>query len=99
MMMLMLSLSRAQIPLVKLDDAHYKLVDQMEALVEAPPSLLHATSLTVKGAVKFAAGVVIDGDVTLEAEANPAVLTAGKYESGVHKVGASPVPQKVAVPV
>lgn len=79
---------------MKLDDNHYKLVDQMEALVEAPPSLLHATSLTVKGPVKFAAGVVIEGDVTLEAEgAGPVVLKAGKYGSGVHKV----VPEKVAV--
>ncbi len=45
-----------QVPLVKLDDAHYKLVDQMEALVEAPPSLKQASSLTVKGAVKFTKG-------------------------------------------
>jgi hypothetical protein len=33
---------------VKLDDKFYKLVDQMEMLTSAPPSLLHATSLTVK---------------------------------------------------
>ena len=56
-----------QIPLVKLDDAHYKLVDQLEALVEAPPSLLDAVTLTVKGPVKFSPGIdsashaVIDG--------------------------------------
>jgi UDP-N-acetylglucosamine pyrophosphorylase len=30
-----------QVPTVKLDDKHYKLVDRMEALVQAPPSLLH----------------------------------------------------------
>lgn len=42
--------------MAKLDDAHYKLVDQMEALVEAPPSLLGASTLTVKGAVKFSPG-------------------------------------------
>lgn len=40
-------------PLVKLDDAHYKLVDQMEVLVLQPPSLRDATSLTIKGAAKF----------------------------------------------
>ena len=44
---------------MKLDDAHYKLVDQLEALVDpaATPSMLHATNITVKGPVKFAAGV------------------------------------------
>lgn len=82
-----------KVPLVKLDDTHYKLVDQMEALVEASPSLIHATSLTVKGPIKFAAGVIIEGDVTLEAEAPKAgghvVLKAGKYETGVHKVAAA----------
>ncbi len=53
-------------PMVKLDDKYYKLVDKMEALTEAPPSLLHAKSLTVKGPVKFVKGVVIKGDVTFE---------------------------------
>ena len=41
---------------MKLDDAHYKMVDQMESLVDAPPSLVNASSLTVKGAVKFSKG-------------------------------------------
>ena len=53
-------------PLVKLDDKYYKLVDKMEALTEAPPSLINAKSLTVKGPVKFVKGVVIKGDVTFE---------------------------------
>ena len=35
-------------PLVKLDDKHYKLVDAMERLTPRPPSLKAATSLTVK---------------------------------------------------
>ena len=53
-------------PMVKLDDKYDKLVDKMEALTEAPPSLLHAKSLTVKGPVMFVKGVVIKGDVTFE---------------------------------
>ena len=53
-------------PLIKLDDKYYKLVDKMEALTEAPPSLIGAKSLTVKGPVKFVKGVVIKGDVTFE---------------------------------
>ncbi|PNW84329.1 hypothetical protein CHLRE_04g229700v5 [Chlamydomonas reinhardtii] len=84
---------KGAIPLVKLDDGHYKLVDQMEALAPAVPSLLHASSLTVKGAVKFSPGVVLKGEVTLEAEGSgPAVLTAGEY-SGAVKLGE---PAKVA---
>jgi hypothetical protein len=37
-----------QVPLVKLDDKYFKLVDQMERLTPRPPSLLKATALTVK---------------------------------------------------
>jgi UTP--glucose-1-phosphate uridylyltransferase len=78
-----------KVPLVKLDDAHYKLVDQMEALVESPPSLLGATSLTVKGRVLFTKGVIIKGDCVLEAEGTePAALGAGEFGTGTHKVKA-----------
>ena len=52
-------------PLVKLDDKHYKLVDKMEALTEAPPSLIHADSLTVKGPVRFLQGTSFAGDVLI----------------------------------
>ena len=37
-----------QVPLVKLDDKYFKLVDQMQYLAPHPPSLLGAKSLTVK---------------------------------------------------
>ncbi|KAK2075582.1 hypothetical protein QBZ16_001690 [Prototheca wickerhamii] len=53
-------------PAVKLDDKHYKLVDQMERLVKAVPSLWQAESLTVKGPVVFERGVVVRGNVVLE---------------------------------
>lgn len=52
-------------PVVKLDDKHYKLVDKMEALVKASPSLLEATSVTVKGPVKFEAGTTLKGSVLI----------------------------------
>lgn len=47
-----------QVPLVKLDDAHYKLVDAMEAHIPpgSEPSLLGARTLVVKGPVKFPRG-------------------------------------------
>lgn len=37
-----------QVPLVKLDDKYFKLVDQMERLAPRAPSLVGASSLTVK---------------------------------------------------
>ncbi len=50
---------------MKLDDKHYKLVDKMDALTEAVPSLIKATSLTVKGPVRFQAGTSFEGDVLI----------------------------------
>ena len=43
-----------------------RLVDQMEALTPAVPSLIHCTSLEVRGPVEFRAGVVVRGKVTVE---------------------------------
>ncbi|KAI3426193.1 hypothetical protein D9Q98_008570 [Chlorella vulgaris] len=60
-------------PLIKLDDKHYKLVDQLEALTPAVPSLFNCKSLTVKGRVKFESGVAIVGDVTLTNSSDKAV--------------------------
>jgi UTP--glucose-1-phosphate uridylyltransferase/phosphoglucomutase len=70
-------------PLVKLDDAHYKLVDQLDALVPVVPSLKECVSLTVKGPVKFAAaGVVLKGNVTFSAAGpEPAEVAPGVYEN------------------
>ncbi|GFR41711.1 hypothetical protein Agub_g2461 [Astrephomene gubernaculifera] len=75
------------VPLVKLDDKHYKLVDQLESLAPAVPSLKGASAVTVKGAVKFAAGVVLKGEVVVEAVGGGVgELAAGEY-SGSVKVG------------
>lgn len=84
-----------KMPLVKLDDAFYKLVDQMEALIPQgnEPSLAGADALTVKGPVAFAKGVVIKGAATLTASGKtPVPLAAGTYEGDVA------VAEKVAVP-
>ncbi len=66
-------------PLVKLDDKHYKLVDKLEALVAAPPSLRSAKSLTVKGPVRFVAGTSIADDCLI---VNGAPQRAGGGASG-----------------
>jgi hypothetical protein len=140
------------VPLVKLDDAHYKLVDKMEALTHTVPSLakvgggrgragglwpvaaphplwpaaascraglqrgrsprppapssLHvradapqATSLTVKGPVRFGPGVVIVGKVVLENPSKDIVTVANQtFQEGSHVVApvAAPAAQPVA---
>ena len=83
-------------PLVKLDDAHYKLVDQLDALVPAVPSLIACTSLTVKGPVRFATpGVVLKGAVTFTAAGpEPAELAwRRRVHAWMPRVMAVPVPQ------
>ena len=52
-------------PLLPPTPSPCRLVDQLQALTPVVPSLIAATSLTVKGPVKFESGVVIKGDVTL----------------------------------
>lgn len=52
-------------PFIKLDDKYYKLVDQMESLTAAVPSLINCVSMTVKGQVKFMEDVKVEGTVTL----------------------------------
>jgi UTP--glucose-1-phosphate uridylyltransferase len=54
-------------PLVDLDDEHYRLVGDFEARVEEPPSLRGCERLVVRGDVVFGPGVVVRGDVEIEA--------------------------------
>ncbi|MDO5645053.1 MAG: UTP--glucose-1-phosphate uridylyltransferase [Dermabacter sp.] len=58
-----------QVPLVRLADAPYKLVDDFEAhFPEGPPSLRNARTLSVEGDWFFGAGVSVNGEVTLGEE-------------------------------
>ena len=52
-------------PVVQLDTA-YKEIDDFEALVPITPSLLHAASFRVKGAIVFDAPADIEGNVVLQ---------------------------------
>lgn len=70
------------VPLVKLDDAYFKLVDKMERMTPYVPSLKQATSLTVKGPVCFGPGVVITGAVTLTAEGSEPISVSNATYSG-----------------
>lgn len=67
-------------------DSCYKLVDQLDALIPSPPSLVGCTSLRVRGAVRFAPGVVLEGDVLVANDSGgkePVELVRGSYRDSV----------------
>uniref|UniRef100_A0A7S3QLM4 UTP--glucose-1-phosphate uridylyltransferase n=1 Tax=Dunaliella tertiolecta TaxID=3047 RepID=A0A7S3QLM4_DUNTE len=87
----------SEVPLVKLDDAHFKLVDAMEKHIPpgSEPSLIGARSLIVKGPVKFSKGVVIQGETAVEAAAQPeALLAPGTYTGTVRVEAPAPAGAK-----
>lgn len=58
----------APLPVVDLDPAFYRFVDDLERRFPAgPPSLTRCRRLVVRGDVRFGRGVVIEGEVDLEA--------------------------------
>jgi UTP--glucose-1-phosphate uridylyltransferase len=61
---------RAQVEpaLVDLDRRFYTTIADFDARVPEPPSLVDATSLTVRGDWRFGRGVVVSGDVRLDDE-------------------------------
>jgi UDP-N-acetylglucosamine pyrophosphorylase len=70
---------QGQPPLITLSD-DYKLVDQLTPL--GVPGLLGCRSLTVSGPVRFAAGVVLEGDVIVENSGpEPREVAAGVYRN------------------
>jgi len=59
---------RDRLPLVDLDERYYRLLDDFDArLPDGPPSLREAVRLIVHGDVTFGAGVVVRGEVQLDA--------------------------------
>jgi UTP--glucose-1-phosphate uridylyltransferase len=70
-------------PLVDLDPAHFKLLDDFEAHFPAgAPSLVDCARLVVKGDVTFGADVVARGDVTVEAGDGPRRIADGTVLQG-----------------
>ncbi len=69
-------------PTISLDPAYYKYVDQLdEGFPNGAPSLIECRSLAVEGPVRFAAGVVIKGDVTIRNTSSEwQELASGVYE-------------------
>jgi UTP--glucose-1-phosphate uridylyltransferase len=70
-------------PDVDLDPEHFKLVADFEPRVAAgAPSLLACRRLAVRGDVTFGAGVVVRGDVEIEAHGGPVHLADGTVLEG-----------------
>lgn len=70
-------------PDVDLDPDHFKLVADFEPRVAAgAPSLREAERLVVRGDVTFGAGVVVRGDVEIEAHGGPVHLDDGTVLEG-----------------
>ena len=68
-------------PALDLDPEHYKLVDQLDALLpDGVPSLIGCRGLSVRGPVRFTAGNVLAGRVTITNVSGAAqTLPAGTY--------------------
>jgi UTP--glucose-1-phosphate uridylyltransferase len=70
-------------PYVALDKAYFGMIDDFEARMPAPPSLRDAERLVVNGDVRFGTGVVVRGEVEIDAPPeglridDGAVLTGG----------------------
>jgi UDP-N-acetylglucosamine pyrophosphorylase len=79
---------QGQPPALDLDPAHYKLVDQLDALTrDGTPSLRDCDALTVKGAVEFSAKNIFRGRVTVTNPTSvPKPLPAGDYTNGSFSV-------------
>jgi UTP--glucose-1-phosphate uridylyltransferase len=61
-------------PFVDLDPKFFKLIGDFDARVLAPPSLRDARRLVVRGDVSFGSGVVVRGDVEVDAAHGPVRL-------------------------
>lgn len=67
------------VPLVDLDPAYYKLIDDFDARFPAgAPSLVQATALRVRGDWTFGADVTVRGAVVLDETGGPARIADGK---------------------
>jgi UTP--glucose-1-phosphate uridylyltransferase len=70
-------------PLIALDKRYFGLIDGFERrIAEGPPSLWQAKRLVVKGDVSFGAGVVVRGDVELQAPDGGMRIADGTVLSG-----------------
>ena len=73
-------------PTVRLDPAHFKLLDDFDRrFPSGPPSLIGCTSLIVEGDVTFGGGVVVEGEVTLRGSDDPSRIPDGAVLRSEHR--------------
>lgn len=80
---------RAAAPLVDLDGDFYKTIDDFDARIPHPPSLLGAEALTVRGDWTFEPDVTIRGQVELRGDDQPRIVASGTVYDGVLLEGAA----------
>ncbi len=81
-----LAAERASPPTISLDPEFFKLLDDFEQRFPAgPPSLVRCTGLTVRGDVTFGSGVVVEGEVTVQAGAEPGRVPDGAVLRSEHR--------------
>lgn len=72
-----------ELPAIQLDTRYYGKIDQFDARLEHPPSLLHCTALKISGDVRFSPDVSVHGAVTLRnPRAEQAVVPRGAVLEG-----------------
>jgi UTP--glucose-1-phosphate uridylyltransferase len=69
-------------PYVALDKEYFGLIDDFEARIPAPPSLREAEKLVVNGDVRFGTGVIIRGEVQVDAPEDGLRIEDGAVLSG-----------------
>lgn len=71
--------AQAKPPIVDLDPRFYRTIEDFTARIElgAPPSLRHATRLTVRGDVRFGPGVLVRGEVEVNHEGDAPLVLSG----------------------
>jgi len=71
---LLLAEGRTNSPHLELDERYFKTIDMLQNQCQKGiPSLINCDSLKITGDVSFGPGVVVEGDVSLEAN-NPKML-------------------------
>lgn len=68
---------RAEAPLVDLDQRYYQTIADFDRRIPDPPSLVQATSLTVRGDWTFEGDVLVRGDAVLDGDEQPRTVAAG----------------------
>jgi len=83
---IVLATGRTAPPTIRLDQRHFKLLDEFDRRFPAgPPSLVGCDSLRIDGDVTFGEGVVIEGEVSIRGGAEPSRIPGGAVLRSDHR--------------